>query len=88
MTLPANPKGDLKIEGGRYYLRCPQCGHWGQIDESQLRGRVSVDHSGGIENNGCACGCTFHETRDWHMTADHWYTPRFKATTVFKGKST
>jgi len=72
VTLPANPKGDLRFDEAdqSWNVRCPQCGHWGEIDDDQLHGRISTDHSGGAENNGCACGCTFHETRDWSVTAD------------------
>jgi hypothetical protein len=43
-------------------LGCPGCGHWAEIDDDQLHGRVSVDHAG-------EGGCTFHETRDWFHTA-------------------
>lgn len=43
-----------------YQLRCPRCRHWGDIDDDQLHGRVSIDHTGQ--------GCTFHETHDlWGM---------------------
>lgn len=70
MTLPIDPAGRLKQEqDGSWMLCCPECGHWGEIDEDQLHGRVSVDHSGGAEANGCRCGCTFHQTRDFFNTA-------------------
>jgi hypothetical protein len=62
---PITP-GRIKIvhlDGVRIWkLQCPQCGQWGEIDEDQLHGRVSVDHSDGEK-------CTFHETRDWFSTA-------------------
>jgi hypothetical protein len=66
MTLTLNPKGDLRFDEAdkSWNLRCPGCGHWGEIDDDQLHGRVSVDHTD------CRCGCTFHETRDWSAGAD------------------
>lgn len=67
MRLPAPPQGQIRqvISDGElvWKLRCPQCGRWGQIDEDQLYGRVSVDHTDPPE-------CTFHETRDWFSTAE------------------
>lgn len=51
-------------------LQCPQCGHWGEIDEDQLHGRVSTDHTNcGVTYERSECECTFHETRDWYSTA-------------------
>lgn len=49
-----------------WQLRCPGCGHWGDIDEDQLHGRVSCDHAGcGV------CVCAWHETVDFAaMLAD------------------
>lgn len=47
-------------------LQCPGCGRWGDIDDDQANGRVSVDHAG----DG---GCNFHETRNWLETAE-WVT--------------
>lgn len=38
-----------------YWLRCPECGGLGQIDDDQLHGRVSV----------LCDDCGYHETRDW-----------------------
>jgi hypothetical protein len=35
-------------------FRCPACHQWGDIDDDQLHGLVSIDHTG--------TGCTFHET--------------------------
>jgi len=35
-------------------LRCPDCGIFGQIDDDQFHGRVSV-----------LCECGFHETIDF-----------------------
>jgi hypothetical protein len=43
-------------------LECPGCGVWGLLDEDQLHGRVSVDHSA----DGCSGG--YHET---HNFAEH-----------------
>lgn len=37
-------------------LRCPGCGTWGEIDDDQFHGRVSVWHDP---------GCGYHETVDW-----------------------
>lgn len=46
------------ISDGRpvWQLQCPGCGAWGEIDDDQLHGRVSVDHTDS--------GCSFHETHD------------------------
>lgn len=41
-------------------LQCPKCGMWGDVDDDQLHGRVSVD---------CP-QCDFHETRDWLKEAN------------------
>lgn len=38
-------------------LKCPGCGGWGDLDDDQFHGRVSVDHTGE--------GCTYHETHDF-----------------------
>jgi hypothetical protein len=63
---PPSPRGELRcrIRDGSpvYQLRCPGCGVWGDIDDDQRHGRVSVDHTN-------MDGCTFHETRDWQHTA-------------------
>jgi uncharacterized C2H2 Zn-finger protein len=41
-------------------FRCPSCGEWGDADDDQLHGRVSIDHTD--------TGCEFHETHDlWAM---------------------
>jgi hypothetical protein len=45
-------------------LRCPGCGHWGEINDDQFHGRVSVDHTS------CGCGCTYHETHDFSNEAE------------------
>lgn len=37
-----------------YQVRCPNCGKWGDIDDAQLRGRVSMLHE----------ECGWHETLD------------------------
>jgi hypothetical protein len=41
-----------------YKLRCPGCGHEGDIDQDQAAGRVSCDHTD-------CCDCTYHETVNW-----------------------
>ena len=47
-------------------LCCPQCGHWGEIDDDQLHGRVSLDHTNcGISYSPSECQCTWHETHDY-----------------------
>ncbi len=75
--IPPVPEGRLRqiISNGQpvWKLQCPQCGHEGQIDDDQLHGRVSVDHTNcGATYPESECGCTFHETRDWHATAARW----------------
>lgn len=65
MSLAAIPQGRIRpvMRDGFpvMKLQCPGCGCWGDIDDDQLHGRVSVDHTD--------TGCTFHETRDWSKTA-------------------
>ena len=39
-----------------WQFRCPECHRWGDIDDDQLNGRVSIDHT--------PDGCTFHQTLD------------------------
>lgn len=64
-----NPKGEIRLQSnGVWELRCPQCGKWGDIDEDMLHGRVSTDHTHNDISGNVAC--TFHETRDWSVTAD------------------
>lgn len=47
-------------------LQCPQCEHWGDIDDDQLHGRVSLDHTNcGITYEPSECNCTWHETHDY-----------------------
>lgn len=40
-------------------LKCPGCGQWGEIDDEQLQGHVSID---------CP-DCEFHETIDFTSVA-------------------
>lgn len=40
-----------------WQLKCPGCDTWADIDEDQLHGRVSVDHTD--------TGCSYHETHDF-----------------------
>lgn len=70
MTYRVTPWGDLEsvIQDGEtvWKLKCPQCGHWGQIDDDQLHGRVSLDHTNcGVTYEGSECQCTWHETHDY-----------------------
>lgn len=45
--------------GQVWKLKCPGCGVWGELDDDQFHGRVSVDHD--------ADGCPghYHETHDF-----------------------
>lgn len=65
--IPPVPEGRLRqvLSDGEpvWKLQCPQCGRWGGVDEDQLHGRSSVDHTDPI------IPCTFHETRNWFATA-------------------
>lgn len=63
------PNEDGHLDEGRVFrfaLKCPGCGRWGEIDEDQIRGRVSVDHGA----DGCPGG--YHETHNFaaHLPAD------------------
>ena len=50
----------VQIDGEPVWcLECPGCGQWGELDDYQLHGRVSVDHA----TDGCAGG--YHETHDF-----------------------
>ena len=40
-----------------FYLTCPRCGVRAEIDDEQLYGKVSVDHTD--------TGCSYHETHDF-----------------------
>jgi len=71
---PCDPRGELRqhLRDGAlvWQLRCPECGHWGDIDDDQLHGRVSCDHADcGVKRGESVCSCTFHQTRDWFNTA-------------------
>ncbi len=44
-----------------WQLRCPMCDAWADVDDDQLHGRVSVDHSD--------VGCAYHETHDFATLA-------------------
>lgn len=39
-----------------WQFRCPECHHWGDVDDDQLHGKVSIDHTD--------TGCTFHQTHN------------------------
>ena len=68
-------KGQLRtvIRDGQpqWQLCCPGCGVWADLDDDQLHGRVSVDHSAGSDDQGLAsdAGCGYHESRDWFTEA-------------------
>jgi hypothetical protein len=42
-----------------FLLECPGCGEWGQLDDDQMNGRVSVDHAS------MGCPGKYHETHDF-----------------------
>lgn len=70
LSLIETPWGQLRAgwrDGGRIWkLRCPQCGHWGDIDDDQLHGHISLDHTNcGITYEPSECSCTWHETHDY-----------------------
>jgi hypothetical protein len=53
-----------KADGQTYYsLQCPCCKRFGTLDDDQLHGRISVDHSGEPYEGGI---CTYHETHDFY----------------------
>jgi hypothetical protein len=73
------PQGRLRsiISDGEpiVQLQCPGCGVWGEVDDDQLRGRVSTEHSIGPDDThpnepSRSGGCGFHEARDWASTAE------------------
>ncbi len=41
----------------KWLFECPGCKGWGSLDDDQMNGRVSVDHSGP--------DCTYHETHNY-----------------------
>jgi hypothetical protein len=43
-----------------FLLECPGCGQFGELDDDQWHGRVSVDHA----SQGCPG--LYHETHDFH----------------------
>lgn len=48
-------------------FECPVCKIWGSIDNEQLHGKISVDHSGQRYRDigGVWRTCTYHETHDF-----------------------
>lgn len=42
-----------------WLFECPGCGEWGELDDDQWEGRVSVDHTD--------TGCTYHETHNYFV---------------------
>lgn len=49
----------VRDSGVIFLLRCPGCAVWGEIDDDQLHGRISLHHD---EADG---GCGYHETHDF-----------------------
>lgn len=78
MTLPVAAEGRIKreiVDGVAVWsLQCPLCWCWGGIDDDQLHGRISTDHTDQGEGRPGSliegAPCTFHETRDWLSTAE------------------
>lgn len=66
IMLPTSVGGALRqvIRDGcpLWQLRCPGCGTWADIDDDQLHGRVTVDHTNQE-------GCWYHETHDFAALA-------------------
>jgi hypothetical protein len=61
--------------GAVWRFRCPVCGVWGDIDDEQLHGEVSIDHTEFVrykrDDLPEGTRCTFHETYDLYgMTFD------------------
>jgi len=65
IPLPESVGGALReiVRDGSpiWQLRCPMCEQWADIDDDQLHGRVSVDHTNE--------GCSYHETHDFAALA-------------------
>lgn len=53
---PARLRSVRRDGGIVWQLRCPACGQWADLDDDQLHGRVSMDHTD--------TGCAFHATHD------------------------
>lgn len=58
---PARLRSVRRDDGITWQLRCPECHHWADVDDDQLHGRVSIDHTD--------TGCTFHATHDLYAMA-------------------
>jgi hypothetical protein len=52
-----------------WQFRCPECHHWGDIDDDQLHGRVSLDHTNCEHKADDRCPCTFHQAHDLYAMA-------------------
>jgi hypothetical protein len=65
----SEPRLRLVVRDGepQWQLCCPGCDVWADIDDDQLHGRVSIEHSAGEDDRGYASaeGCGYHEARDW-----------------------
>lgn len=47
----------------QWLFQCPGCGNWAYLDEDQIDGKVSVDHTN--------TGCSYHETHDYATALKH-----------------
>jgi hypothetical protein len=58
---PARLRSVRRDDGIVWQLRCPECHQWADLDDDQLHGRVSIDHTD--------TGCAFHQTYDLYAMA-------------------
>lgn len=69
MSEVTTPHGKLRCigDGKTWELLCPGCSRWGELDDDQLHGRISVDHSGARVHIGGGewVVCDYHETHDF-----------------------
>jgi predicted RNA-binding Zn-ribbon protein involved in translation (DUF1610 family) len=75
IPVPGLPAAGLRAMGVTgsgeqlWKFRCPDCGKWAYIDDDQLCGRVSIDHTGE--------GCTFRQNLDLSgLTGEQAPSPR------------
>lgn len=62
--------GTLRKFGNSWVLVCPVCGETGRLDDDQLNGRISVDHT--------SDKCTYHETHNFKEAIEKVAEPRDK----------
>ncbi len=66
---PARLRSVRRDDAIVWQFRCPECHHWGDIDDGQLHGRGSIGHTGCAYLAGGSCPCTFHQTHDLYTMA-------------------